>query len=70
VIVAEPKVSANEPELRDQIQAKVRQHVGLSVGKIVFLPKGRLPLTTSGKVMRNKCAELVLAGEFIEMEAC
>lgn len=70
VIVAEPKVSADESELRDQIQAKVRQHVGLSVGKVVFLPKGRLPLTTSGKVMRGKCAELVSTGKFIEMEAC
>jgi fatty-acyl-CoA synthase len=60
VIVAEPKVSANEPEIRDQIQERVRQHIGLSVGKVVFLPKGGLPLTTSGKVMRTKCAELLL----------
>jgi len=59
VIVAEPKASANEPEIKDQIQEKVRQLIGLSVGKVVFLPKGRLPLTTSGKVMRTKCAELL-----------
>jgi acyl-CoA synthetase (AMP-forming)/AMP-acid ligase II len=64
VIVAEPRVHANEPLLRDQIQEKVRQHIGLSVGKIVFLAKGRLPLTTSGKVMRTKCAELLVGAEF------
>jgi acyl-CoA synthetase (AMP-forming)/AMP-acid ligase II len=63
VIVAEPRVHADEPQLRDQIQEKVRQHIGLSVGKVVFLPKGRLPLTTSGKVMRTKCAELLLGAE-------
>jgi len=68
VIVAEPKVSANEPQIRDQIQEKVRQQIGLSVGKVVFLPKGRLPLTTSGKVMRTKCAELLLEAEFSEIE--
>jgi acyl-CoA synthetase (AMP-forming)/AMP-acid ligase II len=60
VIVAEPRVHANEPEIRDQIQEKVRQHIGLSVGKVIFLPKGQLPLTTSGKVMRTKCVELLL----------
>jgi acyl-CoA synthetase (AMP-forming)/AMP-acid ligase II len=64
VIVAEPRVRANEPQLRDQIQEKVWRHIGLSVGKVVFLAKGRLPLTTSGKVMRSKCAELVLGAEF------
>jgi fatty-acyl-CoA synthase len=64
VIVAEPKVSANEPEIRDRIQEKVRQQIGLSVGKVVFLPKGRLPLTTSGKVMRTRCVELLLEAEF------
>ena len=58
VIVAEQKASANESEIKDQIQQKVRQLIGLSVGKVVFLPKGRLPLTTSGKVMRTKCVEL------------
>jgi acyl-CoA synthetase (AMP-forming)/AMP-acid ligase II len=63
VIVAEPKASANEPEIRDQIQEKVRQLIGLSVGKVVFFPKGRLPLTTSGKVMRTKCAQLLLEAE-------
>jgi acyl-CoA synthetase (AMP-forming)/AMP-acid ligase II len=69
VIVAEPKTSANEPEIRDQIQEKVRQQIGLSVGKVIFLPKGRLPLTTSGKVMRTRCVELLLEAEFSEMEA-
>jgi acyl-CoA synthetase (AMP-forming)/AMP-acid ligase II len=64
VIVAEPKLHANEPQLREQIQDTVRRHIGLSVGRVVFLPKGRLPLTTSGKVMRTKCAELLLGAEF------
>jgi acyl-CoA synthetase (AMP-forming)/AMP-acid ligase II len=71
VIVAESKVSANEPEIKTQIQEKVRQLIGLSVGKVVFLPKGRLPLTTSGKVMRTKCAELLLDPEFsVQSENC
>lgn len=69
VIVAESKASTNEHEIRDQIQEKVRRLIGLSVGRVVFLPKGGLPLTTSGKVMRTKCAELLLEAEFSEMEA-
>jgi acyl-CoA synthetase (AMP-forming)/AMP-acid ligase II len=64
VIVAERRVHTSEPQLRDQIQEKVRRHTGLSVGKVVFLAKGRLPLTTSGKVMRSRCAELLLGAEF------
>jgi acyl-CoA synthetase (AMP-forming)/AMP-acid ligase II len=64
VIVAEARGRADEPQLKDQIQERVWQHIGLSVGKVVFLPKGRLPLTTSGKVMRTKCAELLLGAEF------
>jgi acyl-CoA synthetase (AMP-forming)/AMP-acid ligase II len=67
-IVVEAKVSANEPEIRDQIQEKVRRLIGLSVGRVVFLPKGRLPLTTSGKVMRTKCADLLLDAELSEVE--
>jgi hypothetical protein len=43
VILAEPTTSANEPEIKDQIPEKVGQLIGLSVGKVVFLPKGRLP---------------------------
>jgi acyl-CoA synthetase (AMP-forming)/AMP-acid ligase II len=66
VIVAEPKASSNESEIRDQIQEKVRQMIGLSVGRVVFLPKGRLPLTTSGKVRRAKCVELLREAEFSE----
>jgi acyl-CoA synthetase (AMP-forming)/AMP-acid ligase II len=64
VILAEPRAHANEPQLRDRIQEKVRQHIGLSVGRVVFLAKGSLPLTTSGKVMRTRCAELLLGAEF------
>ena len=67
VIVVEPSVHANEPQLRDQIEEKVRRHIGLSAGKVVFLPKGRLPLTTSGKVMRTKCVELLLRAELAQM---
>jgi acyl-CoA synthetase (AMP-forming)/AMP-acid ligase II len=64
VILAEPRAHANEPQLRDRIQEKVRQHIGLSVGRVVCLAKGSLPLTTSGKVMRTRCAELLLGAEF------
>jgi acyl-CoA synthetase (AMP-forming)/AMP-acid ligase II len=66
VIVVEPAGSADELEIRSQIQETVRQRIGLSVGKVVFLPKGRLPLTTSGKIMRAKCAELVLEKEDVD----
>jgi acyl-CoA synthetase (AMP-forming)/AMP-acid ligase II len=64
VIVAEPRGHADEPQLKNQIKERVWRRIGLSVGKVVFLPKGRLPLTTSGKVMRTKCAELLLGAEF------
>ena len=44
------------------VVAAVNRQFGLTIYDLVLLP-GRLPRTTSGKIQRNLCKELYLAGE-------
>jgi hypothetical protein len=61
VIVCE--VHTDEPEqLRDAITRRIAAEVGLAVSDIVFLARGVLPKTTSGKLQRRKTRDLYAQG--------
>jgi fatty-acyl-CoA synthase len=61
VIVCE--VHTDEPEqLRDSITRRISEEVGLTVGDIVFLERGVLPKTTSGKLQRRKTLDIYAQG--------
>ena len=52
-----------DPETRDRLRLAVRGELaetGYQVDEICLLPKGALPLTTSGKVRRGQCRETYL----------
>lgn len=65
-VVAEVKERLNEDELLNivtSIKTRVAEIHQLPVHIIALLPKGSLPKTTSGKVERRKCKEMLLKGK-------
>ncbi|WP_030921918.1 non-ribosomal peptide synthetase [Streptosporangium amethystogenes] len=49
------------------IRTLVAEEHGLHLGLVVLIPAGQLPKTTSGKVRRRVCRDLLLAGELPEV---
>jgi fatty-acyl-CoA synthase len=47
------------------IRHAVAEHVGLQVDRVLFLPKGAIPRTSSGKIQRNQARALFLRGELL-----
>ena len=58
VIVTERDARSDEVDIKDRIKTFVRQNIGITVEEVLFIAKGSMPLTTSGKLMRSKCLEL------------
>jgi fatty-acyl-CoA synthase len=59
VALVEPQdPSADLPALARQLSAATREAAGVGIDECLFLPKGRLPKTPSGKVQRFRCREL------------
>lgn len=67
VILAEVRGGmSEEPAARDALRLAIRgifQDAGYAVDDVELLPKGSLPLTTSGKVRRRRCRQLFLSRE-------
>lgn len=54
VVVAEARRAAvTSPEIRDAIIAAVRREMGVTLDEVVFIQRGTLPKTSSGKVKRS-----------------
>jgi fatty-acyl-CoA synthase len=63
VAVIEPR--AGHPELTAvaaDVRAASRAGAGVLIDECVFVPRGRLPKTPSGKVQRFRCRELAASG--------
>ena len=64
VVCAETRVKESGREaLADEIKSLVLESLGLRLNKVVQLPRGSLPRTSSGKLQRNKTRELYLGGK-------
>ncbi|WP_422749581.1 AMP-binding protein [Mycobacterium sp. WMMD1722] len=76
VAIAEVKVrGADDPEVADrlaavarEITAAVSQAHGLTVADLVLVGPGSIPITTSGKVRRQSCAELYRQGRLTRVD--
>lgn len=75
VLVEVKEKAASQDELNEKI-ATLRRDVtsaisnshGLSVADIVPVPRGALPITTSGKIRRASCAEMYRNDEFTRLD--
>jgi acyl-coenzyme A synthetase/AMP-(fatty) acid ligase len=47
--------------LARDIRRMVRNHSGATVAQCLFVPRGTLPKTPSGKLQRHACRQLALA---------
>lgn len=56
-------------ELRDGIRRALATEHGLFAQHVLLVPQGSLPLTTSGKIQRARCRELLESGRFAEFSA-
>jgi acyl-CoA synthetase (AMP-forming)/AMP-acid ligase II len=47
-----------------RLAIQVRGDLGVTLSEAIVVPRGHLPLTTSGKPRRSACAELAANGEW------
>jgi acyl-CoA synthetase (AMP-forming)/AMP-acid ligase II len=75
VIVEAKKRGESEQEIDDALQAVKREVTsaisnshGLSVADVVLVPRGSIPITTSGKIRRASCVEHYLGDQFTRLD--
>ena len=63
LVLERSAVSSNDVhDVVSTLLKAINRQFGLTIYDLVLLP-GRLPRTTSGKIQRNRCKQLYLAGE-------
>lgn len=68
VVVAECKAQDDLANLASEVTTRVASDLGITAHQVVFVNKGALPKTTSGKLQRAKARSAYLAGtlDFVE----
>jgi fatty acid CoA ligase FadD28 len=61
---SEQEVAENYRRTREEVTSVVSNAHGISVGDVVLVAQGAIPITTSGKVRRASCVELYRGGGF------
>ncbi len=64
VLAIEPENYVGLDDMRASLQSLLRSQFGFGATEICFLPRGRIPRTTSRKVQRTACAEQFACGQF------
>ncbi len=62
-------VAAYFADLKNRVTSAISTAHGISAADLVLVPRGSLPITTSGKVRRASCAELYREGAFTRLDA-
>ncbi|BBY15566.1 AMP-binding protein [Mycolicibacterium litorale] len=62
-------VAAHFADLKNRITSAISTAHGISAADLVLVPRGSIPITTSGKVRRASCAELYRDGAFTRLDA-
>ncbi len=55
-------------ELRDTVQYEIRRRFGLTIRSLLFVPRGTLKRTTSGKIQRSECRRLFECGTLASVQ--
>ena len=63
-IVAEVVENRLKEQISREIVERIHAVIGLVPRQVVLVPRRTIPLTSSGKLMRQKCRDLYLAGAF------
>src|SRR4029079_10410307 len=66
VVVAEAKT---DRDITGDVTAAVATAHGLTLTQLVLVARGSLPITTSGKIRRQKCAEQYLTATLARLDA-
>jgi fatty acid CoA ligase FadD28 len=77
VAIAELKNRADSGEdvgqqfagVKNDVTSAISTSHGLSIADLVLVPRGSIPLTTSGKVRRRSCVELYQQDRFARLDA-
>ncbi|WP_167759350.1 AMP-binding protein [Mycobacterium sp. PS03-16] len=65
----EDDVSAYFADLKNRVTSAISSAHGISAADLVLVPRGSIPITTSGKVRRASCAEQYRQGAFTRLDA-
>lgn len=63
LIERSPEMQLHEEPMAEAVRKRVAEMVGVVVSRIIFVRRGALPRTTSGKVRRGACQGLVAAAQ-------
>jgi acyl-CoA synthetase (AMP-forming)/AMP-acid ligase II len=55
--------------VRSEITSAISQAHGISAADLVLVARGSIPITTSGKIRRQACAEQYRQGSFVRLDA-
>jgi len=66
---SEAEVEEHFRELRNRVTSAISTVHGISASDLVLVPRGSIPITTSGKVRRAACAEQYRQGAFTRLDA-
>ena len=55
--------------MKREVTSAISKSHGLSVADLVLVPRGSIPVTTSGKVRRAQCVELYSQDRFVRLDA-
>jgi acyl-CoA synthetase (AMP-forming)/AMP-acid ligase II len=65
----EDEVAEHLAKIRNDATAAISQSFGVTAADLVLAPPGAIPITTSGKIRRQACADLYRRGAFVRMDA-
>jgi len=71
VVIIEVKHRSDDDKLRDvkrEVTSAISNSHGLSVADVVLVPRGSIPITTSGKIRRASCVELYRNNQFTRVD--
>lgn len=66
----EEAAAENLLTIKRDVAAAISQAYGLSAADLVLVPRGAIPITTSGKIRRASCVEQYRNGEFNRLDDC
>ncbi|MDH6193823.1 fatty acid CoA ligase FadD28 [Mycobacterium frederiksbergense] len=64
----EDEIAEGLLSIKRDVAAAISQAYGLSAADLVLVPRGALPITTSGKIRRASCAEQYRNGQFDRLD--